>query len=104
MTYTRPLKFAEHYAISSGRQGRECNYANYESEAAMSEAKRTEQQIAQQLREKGISVIAVGPEQKCSICGKVEETRPYGPNYTKVCFDCAMKDEDGTKLRAGEFI
>lgn len=39
------------------------------------------------------------PEGKCSMCGKSDELRPYGPNYSWVCFDCAMKDEKGAEER-----
>lgn len=39
------------------------------------------------------------PEGKCSMCGKLDELRPYGPNYSWVCFDCAMKDEKGAGER-----
>lgn len=44
-----------------------------------------------------IPVIAVQPDEKCELCGKVEECRPYGPGGKRVCFDCAMKDEATAK-------
>ena len=31
--------------------------------------------------------------QRCELCGKAEETRPYGPNMENVCFACGMKNE-----------
>ena len=34
---------------------------------------------------------------RCELCGKVEETRPYGPNGERVCFSCGMKDEGATE-------
>lgn len=37
--------------------------------------------------------------QVCDDCGKVDELRPYGPNGSKICFNCAMKDPIGTELR-----
>jgi len=40
-----------------------------------------------------IPVIAVEGDSICELCGKVEETRPYGPGGKRVCFDCGMKDE-----------
>jgi len=36
---------------------------------------------------------AVEKPRVCQLCGKVAETRPYGPNGENVCFDCGMKDE-----------
>lgn len=30
----------------------------------------------------------------CQLCGKIEELRPYGPGGKKVCYECAMKDEE----------
>lgn len=41
----------------------------------------------------GRGYIAVEPEQECELCRKVAETRPYGPNGERVCFECGMKDE-----------
>lgn len=41
----------------------------------------------------GTPVIAVEPDSTCDLCGKIEETRPYGPKGEQVCFDCGMKDE-----------
>lgn len=38
-------------------------------------------------------VIEAEEERRCEMCGKVEETRPYGPNGEEVCFECGMKDE-----------
>ena len=44
-------------------------------------------------------IIAPEPDDKCSDCGKMDELRPYGPNFARVCYDCAMKDEKGTTER-----
>jgi hypothetical protein len=30
----------------------------------------------------------------CAFCGRLDELRPYGPNNERICFDCAMKDEE----------
>lgn len=38
-------------------------------------------------------VIQEQPPGRCELCGKVAETRPYGPNGEEVCFPCGMKDE-----------
>ena len=41
----------------------------------------------------------------CGLCGVLaEETRPYGPGGKRVCFDCAMKDKEGTERRMGEVL
>lgn len=34
---------------------------------------------------------------RCQLCGKVAELRPYGPNGEFVCFPCGMKDEASVK-------
>lgn len=44
-----------------------------------------------------IGVISAQEPDTCELCGKFEETRPYGPNGEKVCFDCGMKDEEAAK-------
>lgn len=36
---------------------------------------------------------------KCELCGKIDELRPYGPNREAICFDCAMQDEEMAKRR-----
>jgi ribosome-binding protein aMBF1 (putative translation factor) len=40
-----------------------------------------------------IVLITPQEDEKCEMCGKMEECRPYGPGGMNVCFDCAMKDE-----------
>lgn len=40
-----------------------------------------------------LGVIEPTPPQKCELCGKTDETRPYGPNGEQVCFACGMKNE-----------
>lgn len=42
----------------------------------------------------GIPVIEAEPDFICFLCGKQDETRPYGPNGEEVCFACAMKPEN----------
>jgi hypothetical protein len=37
------------------------------------------------------------PAEKCAHCGAKKELRPYGPNRERLCFECAMKDEETTK-------
>jgi hypothetical protein len=41
-------------------------------------------------------VIQRTPPEKCELCGKVAELRPYGPNGKKICFDCGMANQDTT--------
>lgn len=57
----------------------------------------------------GPGFIAQEPDGVCELCGKIEETRPYGPGGENVCFECGMKDEKAA-IRAfalrtfGEYI
>jgi len=43
-------------------------------------------------------VICDEPDAKCEACGKVEETRPYGPGGMRLCFDCGMTPEFKTTV------
>lgn len=52
----------------------------------------------------GLGFIAVEAPQKCELCGKVEETRPYGPNGERVCFECGMKDEAAAKRGFDRYV
>jgi hypothetical protein len=52
----------------------------------------------------GIPIIKVQPERPCAFCKQVKELRPYGPNREKICFQCAMKDEDTTTRRFTEDV
>jgi len=38
------------------------------------------------------------------MCGQVDELRPYGPNYERICFECGMKNEELTQQRCHEYI
>lgn len=44
-----------------------------------------------------VTVIAVEPDQTCELCGKVEETRPYGPGGKRICWDCGQQDKARTE-------
>ena len=33
----------------------------------------------------------------CDFCKSTAELRPYGPNRERICFECAMKDEQTTR-------
>jgi len=43
-----------------------------------------------------LAIIAPEPKMMCFLCGKVEETRPYGPNGEEICFTCGLKNEAET--------
>ena len=47
----------------------------------------------------GVPIIEAEPEGICHMCGKIAETRPYGPGFQEICFDCGMRDEAGTIKR-----
>ena len=49
-------------------------------------------------------VICIEPPQKCELCGKTEETRPYGPNGEEICFSCGMKDKATTEKRMVQYL
>lgn len=51
-----------------------------------------------------IKIIDGTQHAKCQLCGKVAELRPYGPGGKSICFECAMKDEEGTDRRFKEFL
>lgn len=52
----------------------------------------------------GIVFIQDEPDSRCELCGKIDETRPYGPNGERICYDCGMKDEETTKRKFDEFV
>lgn len=45
----------------------------------------------------GHGYIAEESDRRCELCGKIAETRPYGPKGERVCFACGMKDERSLK-------
>lgn len=49
----------------------------------------------------GIPVVEAGPDFICALCGKIAETRPYGPNGEEICYECGMKDRAGTERMMG---
>lgn len=49
-------------------------------------------------------IISKEPQMKCEMCGAIDETRPYGPNGERICFDCGMKDKATTERKMGEHI
>lgn len=51
-----------------------------------------------------LGMIYEEPPQRCEMCGIIAECRPYGPDYEEICFDCAMKDEALTEIRAKQLL
>ena len=49
-------------------------------------------------------VIREEQKRTCDLCGKEDETRPYGPNGERVCFECGMKDIDAAKRGFSKLI
>jgi hypothetical protein len=40
----------------------------------------------------GIPIIAVEEDNTCAVCGKIDETRPYGVGGARICYDCGQKN------------
>ena len=51
-----------------------------------------------------LGIIFEEPPQRCESCGIIAETRPYGLNHEEIRFECAMKDEALTEIRAKELL
>mgnify|MGYP001559821324 FL=1 len=49
-------------------------------------------------------VIERTKDQKCDLCGKFAETRPYGPRGENVCFACGMKDEKAAERQFSRHV
>lgn len=49
-------------------------------------------------------VICVEPPRECELCHKVAETRPYGPNGARICFQCGQLDPKGTERRMTAYL
>ena len=52
----------------------------------------------------GVPVIEAEPDFLCFLCGKIDETRPYGPNGEEICYDCGMKDIETTNRMMGKIL
>ena len=48
--------------------------------------------------------IASELPQQCDDCGEIRELRPYGPYGSDICYECAMKDPEGTAARYDAII
>jgi len=51
-----------------------------------------------------VIIEAESEHQRCQLCGKEAETRPYGPNGEEVCFQCGTKDEEAAKRQFGRIL
>jgi hypothetical protein len=52
----------------------------------------------------GRGFIAATEDERCEMCGKLDECRPYGPKGMNVCFDCGMKDPKEAERRMNQYI
>jgi hypothetical protein len=51
-----------------------------------------------------LGIICEEEPDECELCGKFEETRPYGPNGERVCFECGMKNEDAARKAFSKLV
>ena len=49
-------------------------------------------------------VVEEEPESTCEYCGKKAETRPYGRNGARICYECGMKNEEETNKNMGKIL
>lgn len=52
----------------------------------------------------GVPIIEEEPDDICELCGAFDETRPYGPNGERICYDCGMKDMATTDRMMGKVL
>ena len=52
----------------------------------------------------GILIIEAEPDGTCQTCGKTDETRPYGPNGSEICFQCAFSTPERAEEAKSRFI
>ncbi len=52
----------------------------------------------------GYRMICEEIPQRCSDCGTIAETRPYGANHQEICFACGQKDPAMTEIRMKQLI
>lgn len=46
-----------------------------------------------------LTIIEAEPDNLCHLCGKIAESRPYGPGFQEICFECGIKNEPLTTKR-----
>lgn len=50
---------------------------------------------------KNVIHVEPEPDRKCSMCGKVAECRPYGPDGADICFECGEKIPETVEKQMG---
>ena len=50
-----------------------------------------------------VVVIEAEDDSRCELCGKISETRPYGPNGERICWECGNKSPEARKARDKKF-
>ena len=52
------------------------------------------------------NVVLIEEEEptNCELCGAYAETRPYGPEGKRICYDCGVKDQEATDRRMGQVL
>lgn len=51
-----------------------------------------------------VAILEDEPEMKCELCGKMAETRPYGPKGERICFECGMKNPKVTRRQCARVL
>ncbi len=46
-------------------------------------------------------IIKEQEKDKCTLCGRIEELRPYGVNGNSICFECGMLNVKETEKQMG---
>ena len=41
---------------------------------------------------------------RCALCRKKSDTRPFGPQGERVCYDCAMKNESAARRQFSRLV
>ena len=53
---------------------------------------------------RSVVVFYVEDPQPCSQCGNVRECRPYGPEYSQICYECGMDTPKETHARMSKLL
>jgi hypothetical protein len=52
----------------------------------------------------GLGFICEEKPQRCELCGKFKECRPYGPKGEQICFQCGQKDIKTTEKMMSKYL
>lgn len=52
----------------------------------------------------GSRVIMVRGDKTCELCGKVDETRPYGPKGEEICYECSKKNPEAARRQMNRVL